>query len=65
MDIIYVLLPLSLGLALVAVAGFLWANKHKQFDDMKTPASRILLDDKPPVEVQAKSDRNSATGRKD
>ncbi len=45
MEIIYLLLPLSLGLALVAVAGFLWANKNKQFDDMETPAKRILLDD--------------------
>ena len=53
MEVIYLLLPLSLGLALVAVAGFLWANKNKQFDDLETPASRILLGDTPPTGQEA------------
>ncbi|MCX7834860.1 MAG: cbb3-type cytochrome oxidase assembly protein CcoS [bacterium] len=45
MEILYLLLPLSLGLALAGVAAFLWAGKNKQFDDLDTPAKRILLDD--------------------
>lgn len=47
MEILYLLLPLSLGLAIAAVAGFLWAGKKKQFDDLDTPAKRMLLDDLP------------------
>ncbi|MDK9699980.1 MAG: cbb3-type cytochrome oxidase assembly protein CcoS [bacterium] len=44
------MLPISLGIVLVAVAAFLWASKRKQFDDLDTPAKRILLDDPPPPE---------------
>ena len=48
MNIIYLLLPLALLLALVFVIFFLWATRHHQFDDLETPAHRILLDDNPP-----------------
>ena len=47
MEIIFLILPISLGLALLAVAGFLWASRHRQFDDLDTPAQRMLLDDDP------------------
>ncbi|WP_246099109.1 cbb3-type cytochrome oxidase assembly protein CcoS [Persicimonas caeni] len=29
-----------------AVTGFWWATRDGQFDDLETPAVRILLDDK-------------------
>ena len=45
MDIIYVLLPLAIGLALVGLFGFIWAVSRGQFDDLDTPALRILSDD--------------------
>lgn len=45
MSIIYVLIPLGLGLLAVAVAAFFWAVRSGQFDDLETPAWRILLDD--------------------
>lgn len=45
MNIIFLLLPLALLLALFFVILFLWANKRGQFDDLETPAKRILLDD--------------------
>ncbi len=45
MSMIYVLIPLALVLVLVAVAAFVWATRSGQFDDMDTPAWRIVLDD--------------------
>lgn len=45
MEIIFLLLPLSLLLALAAIVGFVWATRSGQFDDLDTPASRVLFDD--------------------
>ena len=44
---IYVLLPASLGFAAAAVAVFAWATRSGQFDDLETPALRLLGDDAP------------------
>ncbi|MFZ1624589.1 MAG: cbb3-type cytochrome oxidase assembly protein CcoS [Gammaproteobacteria bacterium] len=53
MSIIFVLIPLGLALLLAAVAAFFWAVRSGQFDDLETPAWRILLDDdrNPPPEA--------------
>jgi cbb3-type cytochrome oxidase maturation protein len=45
METIFVLLPLALLIAAIAVAFFLWAARTGQFDDLDTPAVRILFDD--------------------
>ena len=45
MTIIVVLIPLGLLLLLAAVCAFFWAIRSGQFDDLETPAWRILLDD--------------------
>jgi cbb3-type cytochrome oxidase maturation protein len=45
MSIIYVVLPLALLLVLGAVLVFVWAARSGQFDDMETPALRMLHDD--------------------
>lgn len=45
MTIIYVLIPIGLALLVAAVAAFFWAVKSGQFDDLDTPAWRILMDD--------------------
>ena len=45
MSIIYLVLPLAIVLAAVAVWGFVWATRRGQFDDLKTPAIRALWDD--------------------
>ncbi|MDD2942669.1 MAG: cbb3-type cytochrome oxidase assembly protein CcoS [bacterium] len=47
MDIVFALLPAALGLALLAVIAYIWAAKSGQFDDLETPARRMLIDDKP------------------
>ena len=45
MTIVLVLLPLTLLLVGIAVWAFFWAVGDGQFDDMDSPAYRILLDD--------------------
>jgi len=50
MNILYVLIPLALILLGVAVWAFFWAVGSGQFDDLDTPAVRVIMDDdeKPP-----------------
>ncbi len=45
MSILYVLIPLALLLLGIAVWAFFWAVGNGQFDDLDTPAVRILMDD--------------------
>ena len=45
MTILLMLIPLSMGLLILAVAAFVWAVKRGQFDDLDTPALDILADD--------------------
>jgi len=47
-NIIYLLLPLALLMVFVFVLLYLWAVRRDQFDDLETPARRMLLDDSPP-----------------
>ena len=45
MSILYVLIPLGLLVLGAAVWAFFWAVGNGQFDDLDTPAMRIVLDD--------------------
>lgn len=45
MSILYVLIPLALVILGAAVWAFFWAVGSGQFDDMDTPAMRVLMDD--------------------
>ena len=45
MSVIYILLPLAVLLASVALFAFIRSVKAGQFDDLDTPAHRILHDD--------------------
>ena len=45
MSAVFVLLPLALLIAGIAVALFIWAVRSGQYDDLDTPAVRILFDD--------------------
>jgi cbb3-type cytochrome oxidase maturation protein len=44
MEIIYLLIPLSIVLVGLIIAGFFWAVNSGQFDDLQGPAYRILQD---------------------
>lgn len=45
MGIIYLMLIVSLVIALFFLASFFWATKTGQYDDDYTPSVRILFDD--------------------
>ena len=45
MNIIYLLIPLSIVLVVFAVGAFFWAVRSGQFDDLHTPALKVLEDD--------------------
>ncbi|MDF1798621.1 MAG: cbb3-type cytochrome oxidase assembly protein CcoS [Planctomycetota bacterium] len=47
MDLVFIALPLALGLATFALIAFVWAARSGQFDDLETPSRRLLLDDQP------------------
>ena len=55
MEILYIIIPLSLGLVILIGAAFVWAVKSGQFDDMEGPAHRILMD-----EDEAKPDEDQS-----
>jgi cbb3-type cytochrome oxidase maturation protein len=45
MEVIFIVLPLAISLAGVALAAFYWAARRGQFDDLDTPPCRILFED--------------------
>lgn len=48
MEILYLLIPLSVALALGIAGIFWWAVSRGQFDDLEGPGQRILMDDDTP-----------------
>jgi cbb3-type cytochrome oxidase maturation protein len=44
MTILFALIPLAVMLLAAAVWAFFWAVSSGQFDDLDTPALRVLLD---------------------
>ncbi len=53
MSILYLLIPLALLLLGLAVWAFFWAVGSGQFDDLDTPAIRVVLDDDEKPEASA------------
>ncbi|WP_374650894.1 cbb3-type cytochrome oxidase assembly protein CcoS [Dongia sp.] len=47
MTILLFLIPVALFLGGLGLAGFLWAMRSGQFDDLDGAAQRILFDDEP------------------
>jgi len=45
MSVIVILILISLTVALVFLAGFIWAVKSGQFEDTFTPSLRVLTED--------------------
>ena len=45
MNSMFLLIPVTVVILAVAIWGFIWAVNSDQFDDMDSPASRILFDD--------------------
>ena len=49
MNVLYFLVPLAILLAVAGVGAFMWAVRNGQFDDVETPAIRMLLDEEEPA----------------
>lgn len=47
MSILVILIPLALALAFFFLIGFVMSVRSGQYEDLETPAFRILLDDPP------------------
>ena len=45
MEILYLLVPVSVALVLLIGYLFWWSIDHGQFDDLESPARRILEED--------------------
>lgn len=62
METIFVLLPLALLIAAIAVGFFIWAAMSGQFDDLDTPPVRMLFDDDAPAGAAKPNASASTTG---
>lgn len=45
MTVLFLVLPLAVVLSGLAAVAFLWATRTGQFDDLDTPAVRLLCDE--------------------
>lgn len=53
MEILILLIPLSVVLAIGIGVAFWWSAENGQFDDLEGPGHRILMDeDRPPAGVE-------------
>ncbi len=62
MEILILLIPLSVVLALLVGAAFWWSVKSGQFDDLEGPAHRILTDDDTSDVIPDDAARRRASG---
>lgn len=45
MSVLYIAIPVALVIALIAVLAFVAQVRNGQYDDLETPAQRMLFDD--------------------
>lgn len=62
MSVLYVMLPIALIIACGAVLAFIRAVRAGQYDDLDTPALRMLIDDD---EERGRGRRSNSTGLAD
>jgi cbb3-type cytochrome oxidase maturation protein len=65
MSVLFIVLPLALVVVLAAVVAFLWGARRGQFDDLETPALRMLHDDEPPADGSGAPPRLTVVRRSD
>lgn len=49
MEILYVLIPIAMVLAGIAIVAFVLSVRSGQYDDLEGPGHRILMDDDDPM----------------
>lgn len=64
MSVIYIALPAALVLAALFLAGFLWAIRDRQLDDLSTPPVRMLFDDDDDVVTPEKTEQPATAPQK-
>lgn len=57
MDILYLLIPISILIVIIAILTFRWAVKSRQFEDLDSPALIPLHDDPPEERTTHTSDK--------
>lgn len=62
MGMIYIMLIVSLIIALFFLIGFFWATNSGQFDDDYTPSVRILFDDESTEKSKTQIENNKSNG---
>ena len=60
MTIIYLLLPLSVLLAIIGLLAYLWSVRSGQFDDLDTPPLRMLVEDESDIQIRKDLSVNSS-----
>jgi len=58
MGVIYILITISIIVAVLFFAAFIYAVKNGQYDDSYTPSVRILFDDEIVVESPEKKNKS-------
>ena len=65
MSILYLMIPMGILIVVGAVWAFFWAVNSGQFDDLDSPAWRILLDDDTQPPQQGNKTETGATASKE
>ena len=64
MEILYILVPLAVVLAAVAIAAFVMSVRSGQYEDLDGAAHRILMDDDDPMIPGYKGRKQGKSGQK-
>lgn len=64
MDVIYLLLSVSVLIALGFLLAFLWSVKKGQYEDVVSPSVRVLYEDTAPTETENLNSSISAENNK-
>jgi cbb3-type cytochrome oxidase maturation protein len=59
MSVVIILIVASLAVALLFLAGFVWAVRSGQYEDTLTPSLRVLAEDAAPPKPESISETNS------
>lgn len=59
MSALYILLAVSLLVAVAFLAAFIWASRSGQFDDTQTPSLRVLAEDESIADRAEKNKRRT------
>ena len=59
MSVVFIVLPLAIIVVMIAVGAYIWSARGGQFDDLDTPAMRMLHDDEGPKKIEPPSSDGS------